>query len=197
MPTDPGKSESGGIFAVYLTSMLAGGDVPNMAAAQQAMPQVQAYFDSLGYLEPSTGQLFARFLKAGQGDKPVIAAYESQGIEAIKQYPDAAKILEKLRIIYPRPTVWISHPLIALTDGGKALIQALNDKEIQDIAWKKHGFRSGVAGVTNDPAELAARESAGRDQVDAGPAAAGSDGLDCGAVEPVNAGDGSAGETRA
>jgi hypothetical protein len=44
--------------------------------------------------------------------------------------------------------------VVSLKNNGKALIQALNDKEIQDIAWKKHGFRSGVAGVTNDPQDL-------------------------------------------
>ena len=37
-----------------------------------------------------------------------------------------------MRIIYPRPTVWVSHPLIALTPSGKALIKALKDQEIQD-----------------------------------------------------------------
>ena len=54
IPTNPTKSESGGIFAVYLTSMLLGGDVPDVAATDKALPPVHAYFDSLGFLEAST-----------------------------------------------------------------------------------------------------------------------------------------------
>ena len=68
VPTDPTKSESGGIFAVYLTSMLLGGDVPDRGCEPtQVLPQVHAYFDSLGFLEQSTGKLFDRFLRAGHG----------------------------------------------------------------------------------------------------------------------------------
>ena len=154
LPTDPTKSESGGIFAVYLTSMLLGGDVPDVAASEQVLPQVHAYFEGLGFLEQSTGKLFDRFLRAGPGDKPIIVAYESQGIERIALDPQREQILKKLRIIYPRPTVWVSHPLIALTPGGKALLRALADEEIQAIAWQKHGFRSGVAGIQSRPEDL-------------------------------------------
>ena len=34
------------------------------------------------------------------------------------------------------------------------LIEALQDEEIQKIVWEQHGFRSGLAGVQNDPKVL-------------------------------------------
>jgi hypothetical protein len=154
VPTDPTKSESGGLFAVYLTSMLQDGHVPDVAAAGQTLPRAHTYFDSLGFLEQSTGKLFDRFLRAGAGDKPIIVAYESQGLEKVAQDPQREQILQKMRIIYPRPTFWVSHPLIALTPGGKQLMAALKDEEILEIAWKEHGFRSGVAGIRSRPEDL-------------------------------------------
>ena len=59
-----------------------------------------------------------------------------------------------MRIIYPRPTVWSGHPLIAITENGKRLSRALQDEELQRIAWEEHGFRSGIIGVSNDPKVL-------------------------------------------
>ena len=154
MPTNPTKSESGGIFAVYLTTMFLDGHVPTSDTAGQVLKGVQDYYGKLGLLLDSTGKLFDDFLHAGPGGKPIIVAYESQGLENVAENTQKAQILKKTRIIYPVPTVWVSHPLIALTAGGKQLTAALEDKEIQDIAWKKHGFRSGVAGITNKPEDV-------------------------------------------
>ncbi len=41
--------------------------------------------------------------------------------------------------------------MIALTDGGMRLVEALSDPEIQLLGWKHHAFRSAVPGVPNDP----------------------------------------------
>jgi len=32
------------------------------------------------------------------------------------------------------------------------LLDALRDEQLQKIAWEQHGFRSGLSGITNDPA---------------------------------------------
>lgn len=47
-------------------------------------------------------------------------------------------------MLYPEPTAWSSHPLIAISEKGKRLIEAMMDKEVQKIAWERHGFRSGT-----------------------------------------------------
>ena len=47
----------------------------------------------------------------------------------------------------------ISHRARALKKA-KRLIEALQDEEIQKLAWEKHGFRTGLIGVQNDPKVL-------------------------------------------
>jgi hypothetical protein len=86
------------------------------------------------------------------GAYPVIAGYESSLIEfSLANQDELDLIRSEIRLLYPRPTVWSSHPMIALTANGERLIEALKDEEIQRIAWESHGFRSGLLGVQNDP----------------------------------------------
>ena len=59
-----------------------------------------------------------------------------------------------MRILYPVPTVWSSHPFISLSAKGTKLMEALKDPEIQRVAWEQHGFRTGLAGIQNDPHRL-------------------------------------------
>jgi hypothetical protein len=66
-----------------------------------------------------------------------------------QQYRDV--IRDKIDILYPTPTVFASHPLIALTANCKRLETALQDQDLQALAWKEHGFRSGLLGVSNSP----------------------------------------------
>lgn len=153
--SDPTKSNSGNMFAGLFANMLLGGKVADTSTIEEVLPQVKGYYTSLGYLEPGSGDVFKRFLRAGVGDKPIIVGYESQLIEfSIQNEANRDEILKRIRIIYPRPTVWSSHPLIILTPNGDALSKALQDPEIQKIAWEQHGFRSGLIGIQNDPKVL-------------------------------------------
>lgn len=156
--TDPNKSNSGSQFVALLANTLNGEVVETESAAKWA-PEIKQYFDRLGFTESSTGLLFesyTRALRNGIGDKPIVAAYESLMIEYSKAYPEEWKsVQDKARMLYPVPTVWSAHPLIALNDKGVKLMEALKDPDIQKLAWEKHGFRSGVAGIANDPAGLA------------------------------------------
>ena len=53
-------------------------------------------------------------------------------------------------VLYPKPTIWNSHCFAAFSDNGKKLYKALQDEEIQQIAWKKYGFRTGITGGNYD-----------------------------------------------
>src|SRR5262249_5907130 len=119
------------------------------------LPQLKKYYDRLGYLEQGSGDLFKVFTRTGVGAKPIISGYESQLIEfSIANEANRDQILKIIHIIYPRPTVWSSHPLIALNAKGKSLSAALQDPDLQKIAWEQHGFRSGLIGIQNDPKVL-------------------------------------------
>jgi hypothetical protein len=153
--TDPTKSNSGNMFYGMMANMLNGGQVADDASLDKSLPVIKKYYDGLGYLEQGSGDLFQRFVRTGVGDKPIIVGYESQLIEfSIANEANRDEILKRIRIIYPRPTVWSSHPLIALTPNGDGLKKALQDADIQRIAWEKHGFRSGLIGIQNDPKVL-------------------------------------------
>lgn len=152
--TDPRESNSGNMFYGLLANLLVEQETGNEIATSESivlvLPTMKDYLDGLGTLETGSGDLFKKYITQGSGSKPIIVGYESQLIEfSLQNNPDP-----QLRILYPRPTVWSSHPLIALTPEGERLIEALSDPEIQQIGWTEHGFRSGLASITSDPADL-------------------------------------------
>jgi len=153
--TDPTESNSGNMFYGLLINLLSEGSVATDETVNAVMPTVRAYYDSLGLLESSSGTLFNKYVQQGRGAYPLVIGYESQLIGfSLQNEQNLDVIQDRMRIIYPEPTVWSSHPLIALTEEGEQLIEALQDEEIQTIAWESYGFRSGFIGIDNDPAVL-------------------------------------------
>lgn len=153
--TDPSRSNSGNMFCGLLANMFNHGQVVSTATVDTVLGQVKEYFNLRGYMEHSSKDIFKNFINTGVGAKPIIVGYESQLIEfSIENEKFIDYLRQKIRILYPIPTIWSSHPIIALTSNGKKLIQALRDEELQKIAWEKHGFRSGLMGVETDPAIL-------------------------------------------
>jgi hypothetical protein len=153
--TDPARSNSGYLFAGLLANSMNGGELVNETSVGPLLPHISAVFDRLGFMESTSGDLFEQFLTTGIGAKPVVAGYESQLLEFLLANPSYRdQVTEEVRILYPRPTVWASHPMVARTEQGAMLLDALKDPDIQNIAWEKHGHRSGVAAVRNDLAAM-------------------------------------------
>lgn len=154
--THPARSNSGNIWAGLLATVLNGGTVPTEAALGALLPRLVSYFEGMGYMETSSGDIFENFLKQGMGARPIIVGYENQLVEfliANAQYADLIK--DRIRVIYPEPTVFASHPLLELTPACARLAEALQDPELQALAWAQHGFRTGLIGVENNPADIA------------------------------------------
>ena len=150
--TDPNKSNSGSMFAGLVANLLAG-DVVTERSLPEVLPSVVVFFEKLGLMENSTGILFERYVTQGVGSYPIIVGYENQLVEFALGNPEIWKTLkDRMRILYPLPTVWSSHPMIALTDRGSRLIEAASEPKFQALAWEQHGFRSGIPGIQNDPA---------------------------------------------
>jgi hypothetical protein len=148
---DPTSADSGNVFAAYMAAMLGGGALPTGASIETHLPAIREYIDKLGFLQKRTSDLWKNYVSKGMGAYPLIVAYESLGIELIQNEPNPGHLLERIRMIYPEPTVLFSHPIIALSEDGKLLAQALADPEIQKIAWERHGLRSLVVGPGADP----------------------------------------------
>jgi len=151
--TDPAKSNSGNMWAALLANTYNGGEVLTPDKADVIIPKVKAFFERVGFMESSSGTLFDKYLKQGPGAYPLIVAYENQLLEFAAEHRELVEpVKQKLRILYPRPTVWASHPLIALDSNGRRLISALKEPEMQRIAWERHGFRSGLMDTVNTSA---------------------------------------------
>lgn len=153
--TDPVKSNSGLIWAALLASSFTAGNTPTETDLPVLLPKLQTYFASMGFMETSSGDLFENFLKQGMGARPIIVGYENQMVEFVTENQRYADLIQsKIKVIYPEPTIFASHPLISFTATCRRLAEALIDPDLQQIAWAEHGFRTGLIGVTNDPAQI-------------------------------------------
>mgnify|MGYP000326087768 CR=1 FL=1 len=153
--TDPTKSNSGNMFAALVANTLNKGEVVTADTVDNVLPEVKKLYARLGHMEHSSAVLFNMFLQQGVGAYPLIVGYENQLVEYSLEHREALELLRKrVRILYPVPTIWSTHPFIALTENGKKMIQALKSSDAQELAWEKHGFRSGLMGVENDPSVL-------------------------------------------
>ena len=137
--SDPTQSNSGQVFAALLAQTLQ--DLKG-GSFEQAFPQVKAYIDNLGFKPPRTSDLFKQCIGKGMGACPIFVAYESLLPDFVEENHISCAELQPLKAIYPEPTIWATHPLIAATSGGEKLMAALRDPEIQKIAVETHGFRS-------------------------------------------------------
>src|SRR5262249_37303922 len=88
-------------------------------------------------------------LQGAELHSPLYAGYESQIIGKTVEYesnPSAlAQLQASVRILYPEPTIYADHPILALDATAGKLIDAMKDADIQRIAWQRYGFRSGVS----------------------------------------------------
>src|SRR5262245_44853792 len=150
--TDPVKSSSGNLFAGLLANVMNGGDAATKESVEPLLPRLVSFFGRMGLKEESSGTFFEHFLGQGVGAYPFGVAYENQVIELALERPESAEMIRRnVVVLYPEPTVWATHPMAALTPAGKRLIDALKDPQVQEIAWKSHGFRAGAIGSANDP----------------------------------------------
>jgi hypothetical protein len=146
--TDPRKSNSGFLLSGLLAIVLNDGQMVDTESIKRHLPTLVSIFKNMGYMENSSGILFDKYIKQGQGAFPVISNYESLMVEFYNAHPEKSEQVKKnIYVLIPEPTVWSEHPLIALTEKGRKLMEALQDEKIQELAWKRYGLRSGVLGI--------------------------------------------------
>ncbi len=152
--TDPVSSSPGATYYGLLLSILSGGQV-TADNIENNLPKLKDFYIKSGYMNNTPADLFERYLKTGMGGEPMIVDYEKSMIDFANSSPDAfSRVKEDIRILYPTPTIWNSHCFTVFTDNGAKLYEALNDKEIGQIAWEKYGFRTGVTGGTYDVSSI-------------------------------------------
>ena len=118
---------------------------------RENLPKLKEFYTKSGYMNNTPADLFEMYLKTGVGGKPMIVDYEKSMIEFANSNPDGwNQVKDRVRILYPVPTIWNSHCIASFDDIGNQYYKAYEDKEISQIAWSKYGFRTGVTGGNYD-----------------------------------------------
>jgi len=147
--TDPARSNSGSMFMGLLANLMNGGEPCPPDQIEKFLPRIRTISNRMGLKETSSGDIFQHFMSQGVGAYPMMVVYENQFLEALASGQE--NLRAQVHILYPEPTVWASHPIIALTANGRRLMDALADARLQKILWENHGFRSATPGAMNDP----------------------------------------------
>jgi hypothetical protein len=151
--TDPAKSNSGFTLSQLELIILSTDDPykpPTVAQAKKGLLPVRQLYDAQGLQAKSSDFGFDQWLlQGGELHAPLYAGYESQVIGKTIAYANDAPALKQLlasvRILYPEPTIYADHPILALNANAAKLIEAIKDPDIQKLAWERYGFRSGVS----------------------------------------------------
>ena len=152
--TDPVTSSPGATYYGLLLSIMCGGNVTE-ESAEANLPKLKEFYTKSGYMNNTPADLFELYLKTGMGGKPMIVDYEKSVIDFANSNPDGwEQVKDKIRVLYPTPTIWNSHCIATFTENGNKYYEVYNDKEISQIAWSKYGFRTGVTGGNYDVSQV-------------------------------------------
>lgn len=144
--TDPVSSSPGATYYGLLLSILSNGNI-NDENIDTNLEKLKTFYQKSGYMNNTPADLFERYLKTGMGGEPMIVDYEKSLIEFAISNPDGYKqVKSDMVMMYPKPTIWNTHCLAAFSESGLKLYKALQDEEIQKIAWEKYGYRTGFTG---------------------------------------------------
>lgn len=143
--TDIRSSNSAAMY-LSLASYLANQQeiVTDTQTIQNILPQMTALFNDQGFLPGSSATPFEDYIVKGAGNSPMVMIYEAQFLYQATLAVESGNqsIRSDMVLLYPEPTIYSQHIMVAMTDAGKQLGEALmNDEVLQKLAIK-HGFRS-------------------------------------------------------
>lgn len=149
--TDIRSSNSAAMY-LSLSSYLANNDeiVSNDRQVTNILPQMTALFNDQGFLPGSSATPFEDYIVKGAGNSPMVMIYESQFLyqAALSAQMSNNSIRNDMVLLYPEPTIYSQHLMVAMSDNGKLLSEALaNDETLQKLAIK-HGFRPNQASLS-------------------------------------------------
>ena len=148
--TDPVTSSPGATYYGLLLSIMCGGTVTE-ENLQANLQNLKEFYIKSGYMNNTPADLFELYLKTGVGGKPMIVDYEKSVIDFANSNPGGwEQVKDKIRILYPTPTIWNSHCIATFNETGNEFFKAFEDKDIGQIAWSRYGFRTGITGGNYD-----------------------------------------------
>jgi hypothetical protein len=102
---------------------------------------VKTFIDAQGLMRTGSDSAFEEWVIQQTGG--LLAGYENQLLQWVTTC-NGGVMPPGIVTLYPEPTILNDHPILSLTAAGKGLIAAIEDDAVQDIAWKRYGFRSGT-----------------------------------------------------
>lgn len=135
--TDPRKSNSAAMYLALMAASANGGENPQtIAEASKLADRIAPLFKRQGYQETYVNGAFDDWSAIGIGKVPMAFVYESQIMERAMSggLPDGAAIL------LPKPTIANKEVFVALSEGGRKLMEAFSDPAMQALG-AKYGFR--------------------------------------------------------
>jgi len=155
--TDPVTSSPGATYYGLLASIMSGGVVTE-ENIDEVLPKLKEFYKKSGYMNNTPADLFQLYLKTGMGAKPMIVDYEKSIVDFANNNPDGYNdVKDKIRILYPTPTIWNSHCIGSLNENGNIYYDVFEDKDVQQLAWSKYGFRTGVTGGSYDVSKVSVK----------------------------------------
>jgi hypothetical protein len=144
--TDVRKSNSGAMYLALASYVLNGDNVVESENdVRKVLPLVTPLFLRQGFQESSSAGPFEDYVTMGMGKAPLVLVYEQQFIERQLQPGSTNK---DMVLLYPQPTVFTKHTLLALKPAAEALGDALqNDTTLQRLAGE-FGLRSSLGDAT-------------------------------------------------
>ena len=142
--TNVSTSNSAAQFLALASYLFNGSEV--VATPEQAdriALKVRPLFTKQGYQESSSSGPFEDYLSIGMGKTPLVWVYEAQYLEQAFQ----RSLKPDMVLLYPKPTLFTKHVMVALSDKGKRFLEAMADKEALAIA-AEYGYRSEDAAST-------------------------------------------------
>lgn len=138
--TDVTQSNSAAMYLALATYVANGNNIIQGDNDIQAVfPIISPLFLKQGFTENSSAVPFNDYLSMGMGHSPMVMIYEAQFI-AQAAVPNG--LSNDMVLMYPDPTIYSKHILIALNDNGKKLGELLQtNPELQRLAVE-NGFRN-------------------------------------------------------
>ena len=152
---DPIKSSPGATYYGLLLGILSKGEI-NDTNIKNNMPKLKDLYIKSGNMRFTPADLFQEYLRAGMGTQKIIVDYEKSIIDFSNSNKKGfEQVKSRIRILYPKPTSWNNHCYMYFTENGEILNKAFEENErIQQIAWEKYGFRTGITGGKYDVSKI-------------------------------------------
>ncbi len=152
---DPVKSSPGATYYGLLLAILSHGEVTEENVIAN-MPKLKDLYIKSGNMKFTPADLFQEYLRAGMGTQKIIVDYEKSIIDFSNSNEKGfEQVKDRIRILYPKPTSWNNHCYMYFTEAGEILYKAFEENEkIQQIAWEKYGFRTGITGGKYDVSKI-------------------------------------------